>query len=55
VYTLWAKKAKTVISQSEAGTFDHREVEEVLQDSNDTPTVSRLAETDKVTSGEFRI
>jgi hypothetical protein len=55
VYTLWAKKAKTVISQSEAGTLDHREVEEVLQDSNDTPTVSRLAETDKVTSGEFRI
>jgi hypothetical protein len=53
VYTLWAQKAKTVISQSEAGTLDHREVEEVLQDSNDPPTVSRLAEPDKVTSGEF--
>jgi hypothetical protein len=52
VYGDWEKRASVVIQQSEAGTLDLRGSEEVLQDSNDPPTVPRLAETNSVTYGE---
>jgi len=44
VYPSWSDKARTVISQSEAGTLDHRDSEEVQHDQY-PPTVPRSAET----------
>lgn len=44
VYPRWSDKAQTVISQSVAGTLDHRDSEEIHQDQN-PPTVPRSAET----------
>jgi hypothetical protein len=55
VYTSWAERARTVISQSEAGTLDHREIEEVLHDTSDPPIVPRSVETNSSSYGKCLI
>jgi hypothetical protein len=55
VYKNWAERASDVIEQSEAGTLDLRGPGEVLQDSNDPPTVPRSAEINSSTYGEYLI